>query len=136
MTPASRSIAAAACALLLLVPAAALAQTERLTVVFGGRSIGHLTATTDANKVVIDYDYKNNGRGPTLAIASSSPVASWAEGTRADRLRLLRCARACPVLASHPVASPPAPPEGLFLTHVAYNDNERQPEEAEHEDLP
>lgn len=32
--------------------------------------------------------------------------------------------------------SPPAPPEGLFLTHVAYNDNERQPEEAEHEDLP
>ena len=36
-----------ACALLLLVPAAALAQAERLTVIFGGRSIGHLTATTD-----------------------------------------------------------------------------------------
>ncbi|HEX6937818.1 MAG TPA: tRNA pseudouridine(38-40) synthase TruA [Longimicrobiales bacterium] len=32
--------------------------------------------------------------------------------------------------------SPPAPPEGLFLTHVAYNDDERQPEETEHEDLP
>ena len=67
MTPAPRSIAAAACGLLLLMPAAALAQTERLTVIFGGQSIGHLTATTDANKVVIDYDYKNNGRGPTLA---------------------------------------------------------------------
>lgn len=32
--------------------------------------------------------------------------------------------------------SPPAPPEGLFLTHVAYNETERQPEEAENEDLP
>ena len=43
MTPAPRSIAAAACGLLLLMPAAALAQTERLTVIFGGQSIGHLT---------------------------------------------------------------------------------------------
>jgi imidazolonepropionase-like amidohydrolase len=67
MTPAPKPIAAAACLLLLLVPAAARAQAERLTVIFGGRPIGHLTATTDANKVVIDYDYKNNGRGPTLA---------------------------------------------------------------------
>jgi len=32
--------------------------------------------------------------------------------------------------------SPPAPPEGLFLTHVAYNETERQPEEAGNEDLP
>lgn len=32
--------------------------------------------------------------------------------------------------------SPPAPPEGLFLTHVAYKDDERRPEEAEHADLP
>jgi imidazolonepropionase-like amidohydrolase len=56
-----------ACGLLLLAPAAALAQTERLTVMLGGRSIGRLTATTDANRVAVDYDYKNNGRGPTLA---------------------------------------------------------------------
>jgi imidazolonepropionase-like amidohydrolase len=53
--------------LCLLAPVAALAQTERLTVILGGRSIGLLTAKTDANKVVVDYDYKNNGRGPTLA---------------------------------------------------------------------
>ncbi|HEX7119022.1 MAG TPA: tRNA pseudouridine(38-40) synthase TruA [Longimicrobiales bacterium] len=32
--------------------------------------------------------------------------------------------------------SPPAPPEGLFLTHVAYNENERTLEETEDEDLP
>ena len=32
--------------------------------------------------------------------------------------------------------SPPAPPEGLFLTHVAYNENERLAEETEDEDLP
>ena len=33
---------------------------------FGGRVIGHLNATTEGTRVVIDYDYKNNGRGPTL----------------------------------------------------------------------
>ena len=65
---ASRSLvlAAAVCAALVLAPGTALAQTERLVVMFGGRVIGHLNATTEGNRVVIDYDYKNNGRGPTL----------------------------------------------------------------------
>jgi imidazolonepropionase-like amidohydrolase len=65
---------AAACALCLLTPAAARAQTERLTVIVGGSPVGHLTATTNSSKVVIDYDYKSNGRGPTLAeILTLSP---------------------------------------------------------------
>jgi imidazolonepropionase-like amidohydrolase len=62
-----RLLVAAACALVLLQPAGALAQTERLSVILGGRTIGRLTATTQADKVAVDYDYKNNGRGPTLA---------------------------------------------------------------------
>ena len=61
-----RRVLAAACAALLLAPGTALAQTERLIVMFGGRVIGHLNATTEGTRVVIDYDYKNNGRGPTL----------------------------------------------------------------------
>ena len=40
---------------------------ERLVVILGGRTIGHLRSTSDGNRVVVDYDYKNNGRGPTLA---------------------------------------------------------------------
>ena len=59
-------VAAAVCAALLLAPGTALAQTERLVVVLGERVVGHLNATTEGNRVVIDYDYKNNGRGPTL----------------------------------------------------------------------
>ena len=66
VTPARCLVAAAVCAALLVAPGTALAQTERLVVVFGGRVIGHLNATTEGNRVVIDYDYKNNGRGPTL----------------------------------------------------------------------
>jgi imidazolonepropionase-like amidohydrolase len=62
-----RLLVAAASALVLLQPAGALAQTERLSVILGGRTIGRLTATTQADKVAVDYDYKNNGRGPTLA---------------------------------------------------------------------
>jgi imidazolonepropionase-like amidohydrolase len=60
-------IAAAASATLLATPGPAVAQTEKLTVIRSGRTIGHLTATTQGTRVVIDYDYKNNGRGPTLA---------------------------------------------------------------------
>jgi imidazolonepropionase-like amidohydrolase len=73
--------AIAALTLCLLAPAAALAQTERLTVIFGGRSIGHLAAKTEGGKVVIDYDYKNNGRGPTLAevitLTSKGLPSAW-----------------------------------------------------------
>ena len=58
---------ATALATLFAAPGLALAQTERLTVILGGRNVGHLIATTEASRVVIDYDFKNNGRGPTLA---------------------------------------------------------------------
>ena len=51
----------------LAVHGQAQAPGERLVVILGGRTIGHLRATPDGNRVVVDYDYKNNGRGPTLA---------------------------------------------------------------------
>jgi imidazolonepropionase-like amidohydrolase len=40
---------------------------EEFTVVTGGNKVGHLTATRDGDRVAIDYDVKNNGRGPTIA---------------------------------------------------------------------
>ena len=48
-------------------PVCAAAPVENFTVVAGGNKIGHLTATRDGTRVAIDYDVKNNGRGPTIA---------------------------------------------------------------------
>ena len=45
----------------------AVAETARFSVMFGGKNIGHLTAETNGDQTSIDYDYKNNGRGPTMA---------------------------------------------------------------------
>lgn len=40
---------------------------EHFTVVAGGNKVGHVIATHDGNRVTIDFDVKNNGRGPTIA---------------------------------------------------------------------
>lgn len=48
-------------------PVRAAGTVEEFTVVTGGNKVGHLTATRDGAGVVIDYDVKNNGRGPTIA---------------------------------------------------------------------
>lgn len=55
--------------LLLLLSAPALAATtgEHFTVLAAGNRIGHLMATHDGDGVAIDFDVKNNGRGPTIA---------------------------------------------------------------------
>lgn len=45
----------------------ALAEVHEYRVLSGGNDVGHLTADVDAQRVTIDYDYKNNGRGPTIA---------------------------------------------------------------------
>lgn len=41
-------------------------QQERFSVLISGANVGHLVANTDGQTVAIDFDYKNNGRGPTL----------------------------------------------------------------------
>ena len=39
---------------------------ETYSVIFGGKTVGHLKTHTKGNTLNIDYDYKNNGRGPTM----------------------------------------------------------------------
>jgi imidazolonepropionase-like amidohydrolase len=60
-----RSIAVLALAALPLSPASA--ETFQYTVVFGGKQVGHLTADVEGGRTSVDYDVKNNGRGPTIA---------------------------------------------------------------------
>jgi imidazolonepropionase-like amidohydrolase len=39
---------------------------ELFTVIIGGATVGHLKVNTTGNTHAIEYDYKNNGRGPTI----------------------------------------------------------------------
>ncbi|CAN5626562.1 hypothetical protein BH23PSE2_BH23PSE2_00820 [soil metagenome] len=70
----------------LLLPLAFAAQAaESYTVITGGNAVGHLIATESNGQVSIDYDYKNNGRGPTIAEtlrlgAGGLPVAWTIDG--------------------------------------------------------
>ena len=67
---------ALAAAALLAVPTFASAETASFTVVSGGKNIGHLIATTTGDITTVDFDIKNNGRGPTDA----ETIKSNAEG--------------------------------------------------------
>ncbi len=51
----------------LLLATAASAQTEHYVAIFGGKNVGHLDAVTTGTHTVIDFNIKNNGRGPTIA---------------------------------------------------------------------
>jgi imidazolonepropionase-like amidohydrolase len=57
---------AAIAAFALSFASAASAETERYSVIFGGKTVGHLTADAQGDRTAIDFDYKNNGRGPTM----------------------------------------------------------------------
>ncbi|NNM76109.1 amidohydrolase family protein [Sphingomonas sp. ID1715] len=56
--------ALAAFAAAMAVPAAA--EVQNYTVIVGTTRVGHLNADVQGDRVSIDYDYKNNGRGPTM----------------------------------------------------------------------
>lgn len=43
-----------------------ITKEETFTVIIGGARVGHLKVNTTGNALAIDYDYKNNGRGPTI----------------------------------------------------------------------
>ena len=47
----------------LSVPTLASAETAT----FGGKNVGHLIAETSGDSTTVDFDIKNNGRGPTMA---------------------------------------------------------------------
>ena len=59
------SIAAFALAAAAIAPA--WGQTASFTVIRGGKSVGHVIAKTEGATTTIDYNVKNNGRGPTMA---------------------------------------------------------------------
>lgn len=68
------------------VPITAYADAERFSVIFGGRNVGHLNADVNGDQIAIDFDYKNNGRGPTIretirTDATGLPVAWKIDGT-------------------------------------------------------
>ena len=46
--------------------APASAELQRYSVIFGGKVVGHLNADVHGPRTTIDFDYKNNGRGPTM----------------------------------------------------------------------
>ncbi len=53
--------------ILLLLAAPLAAETTTYRVLFAGDDTGHLIVDTAENRVAIDFDYKQNGRGPTIA---------------------------------------------------------------------
>jgi imidazolonepropionase-like amidohydrolase len=53
--------------LALSLPSLALADTFSYSYIFGEKKVGHLTAETKGDRTTIDFDVKNNGRGPTIA---------------------------------------------------------------------
>lgn len=59
----------------------ALAASEKYEVILGGRPVGGLTADTEGQTTSIVYDYKNNGRGPTmqekLSVNAAGLPTSW-----------------------------------------------------------
>ena len=59
---------AVALALLISVaPTLALAETTTFSVIFGGKNVGHVIADTKGDVTTVDFNVKNNGRGPTMA---------------------------------------------------------------------
>ncbi len=72
--------------LLLVLPPLAAAEQERFSVISGGKNVGSLFADTRGDETRIDFDYKDNGRGPTMketirVDAAGLPVAWTIGGT-------------------------------------------------------
>ena len=53
--------------ILLLVAAPLAAETITYRVLFAGDDVGHMIVNEHDNQLAIDFDYKQNGRGPTMA---------------------------------------------------------------------
>jgi imidazolonepropionase-like amidohydrolase len=48
-------------------PAPSLAESVAYTAIFGGKNVGHLTVQNKDGRTTVDWDVKNNGRGPTIS---------------------------------------------------------------------
>ena len=53
--------------ILTFVAAPLAAETITYRVLFGGDDVGHMIVNEHGNQLAIDFDYKQNGRGPTIA---------------------------------------------------------------------
>jgi Amidohydrolase family len=51
---------------MLSLPSLAQADTFTYSFIFGGKNVGHLIAHTTGDETSVDFDVKNNGRGPTI----------------------------------------------------------------------
>ncbi len=60
----------------------AQADSARFSVIFGGTHVGHLTAERQGDQTRIDYEYKENGRGPTqtetIRLDANGLPSEWA----------------------------------------------------------
>ncbi|TDR42015.1 imidazolonepropionase-like amidohydrolase [Tahibacter aquaticus] len=60
-------LTALALAVSVCIPLSAFgADRVQYTAIFGGRNVGHVNVDIDGRKAKVDYDVKNNGRGPTM----------------------------------------------------------------------
>lgn len=70
-----------ACAHEAAAPPAPAATTETFSVRLNDTTLGQLVATTEGSTVKIDYEFRNNGRGPTIAetitLGPDGLPASW-----------------------------------------------------------
>lgn len=78
----SRAIASALSLLCAASPIAALAaETEKLTILSIGEVVGTVSATTDGNRISVDYKVDNNGRGPKhhedIVLSDAGVPVSW-----------------------------------------------------------
>ncbi len=69
-----------AVALFAAVATSAMAETRNFTVVSGDKDVGHLTVDIEGPITTIDFDVKNNGRGPTI----KETIRSGADGLPID----------------------------------------------------
>jgi hypothetical protein len=50
-----------------LIPSFAATGTTTFSVIYSGKNVGHLIAESKGDMTTVDYDYKSNGRGPTMS---------------------------------------------------------------------
>ena len=57
------------------------AEQESYAVIIAGKRVGHLKVDRNGNEIAVDYDFKNNGRGPTftetLTVDDAEIPVSW-----------------------------------------------------------
>lgn len=62
-------------------PSADGAKQESFAIIIAGTRVGHLTVDHNGDEAIVDYDFKNNGRGPTfketLTVDEAGAPVSW-----------------------------------------------------------